>query len=60
MLTKYEKSGKMIMRDRAVQFTADYEGATVEKYCLVSMELASRCETALFPLKEREIKCIGI
>ena len=53
MLTKYGKSSKMIMRGKAVQFTADYEGATVEKYCLVSMELASRCETALFPLKER-------
>jgi hypothetical protein len=53
MLTKYGKSDKMNMRDRAVQFTADYEDATVEKYRLVSMELASRCETALLPLKER-------
>ena len=43
----------MNVRGKVVQFTADYEGATVEKYCLVSMELASRCETALFPLKER-------
>lgn len=60
MLTKYGKSDKMNMRDRAVQFTADYEGATVEKYRLVSMELASRCETALLPLKERQLKCIGI
>lgn len=53
MLTKSEKSSKMIMRDKAVQFTADREDATVEKYRLVSKELASRCETALFPLKER-------
>ena len=53
MLTKYGKIDKMNMRDRAVQFTADYEDATVEKYHLVSMELASRCETALLPLKER-------
>lgn len=51
---------KLNMRDKVVQFTADREGATDEKSRLASMEFASRCETALFPLKERYLICIGI